>query len=1184
MLLDTEAHVTILKYACISDPSMIDTTDKVWLSGITHERTPSIGSIKMNLIFEHLSIEHRVHIVGDDFPIPSHGMLGKDFTVPYNCILDYGQMVFTVQPKGVLPACISIQHEIIKNLSVLPPRSETFKMFRIKSEQYPCIVESQSIAENVWVPTTVIHQPETWIRVLNVNNELQYVQTDRLQVQPIDNFHILKCNSSHEPNGRRELLRNTLKSKIPKHAQDKLMPMCEEFGDIFHLTGDKLTTNNFYTQKLGVRDHEPVFVKNYRLPQSQKAEVDSQVQKLLRDDLIELSTSNYNSPLIIVPKKSTDGKPKWRLCVDYRLLNKKLIPDKHPLPRIDEILDGLGRARYFSVMDLHSGYHQIPLAPESRPLTSFSAGNGYYQFKVLPFGISIAPAAFTRMMSIAFAGLTPEQAFIYMDDLIVIGFSENQHLNNLRRVFDTCRKFNLKLNPEKCNFFKSEVYFLGHKCTPDGILPDPSKLFAVRNYPTPKTAEETKRFTAFANYYRRFIRNFSGIAQPLNALTKKRVEFKWTEECESAFQILKEKLSSNPVLAYPDFTKPFKVTVDASHSACGGVLSQEHDGQDRPIMYISRTFKKCEANKAIIEKELLAIHFAVTVLRPYLYGRHFTVYSDHKPLIYLYKMKCPSSKLTRIRLDIEEYDFEVVHISGKSNVVADALSRIHIEDLKNMYEYEIFAITRAMSKEIDAANKDSETVSNTQQNDASFLLREKVNSGLLHRVIHAKLIKVVTNGNTILSITIGIYKNHKKLFDCNLTADRNETISLGNLISKLDKTALAYQVNKIQWPLFDKMFKFCSVEEFKQSCRDNLKNVELILVQRPPRVTKKEDKLSILEKFHTDELHGGHCGQKRLYAKLRESYYWPQMTRDIAKFVKNCHICKLTKPGPKTRQELSLTDTPIQPLDIVQIDTIGPMQKSNSGFQYAVTIIDELSKFLVIIPTIDKSAKTVARAIFENFVLRYGAMRTIKTDRGTEYLNEVLKELCVLMKSDHLVSTAYHHETLGTVERSHRLLNEYLRAYLNGNLAEWDTYAQYFSFCYNTTPNASNDFVYSPFEILFGRKPTQILTSNVTLAPLYNIDNVVQEIKYRLTRAHLETRKLIEKIKIRNKIQYDKDINVVKFNVGDRIKIINQPYDKFKYIYSGPFEIIKVEDKNVIINLNGKEYKIHQNRIIQYDK
>lgn len=252
--------------------------------------------------------------------------------------------------------------------------------------------------------------------------------------------------------------------------------------------------------------------------------------------------------------------------------------------------------------------------------------------------LNVAPASFNRMMSIAFSGLSPQQAFIYMDDLIVIGFSENQHINNLRRVFEICREHNLKLNPEKCEFFRSEVTFLGHLCTSEGLRTDPKKIVAVQKYPRPTNKDEVKRFVAFANYYRRFISNFSTITYPLTRLLQKRVNFIWSDKCEEAFRNLRDKLINTPILAYPDFSKEFRVTVDASQLGCGAVLSQIHEGCDKPISFISKTFKKGELNKAIIEKGLLGIHFALKIFRPYLFGQKFVVYSDHKPLIYLYAL------------------------------------------------------------------------------------------------------------------------------------------------------------------------------------------------------------------------------------------------------------------------------------------------------------------------------------------------------------------------------------------------------------------------------------------------------------------------------------------------------------------------------------------------------------------
>lgn len=464
--------------------------------------------------FNHIYIKHKFYVVDNRFPIPAHGIIGKDFLKKNKCLIDYGQMTMTIQLQNE-QIVIPIQSELLNGLAILPPRSESFKIFHIQAQSFPCVIESQLIDEDILIPTTIANSKEVWIRVLNINDEFKLINTNNVFGKSIDEYDIFKINGKyiHESSERCGILKNLLDSKIPKHAKAKLMPLCMEFSDIFQLDKDKATTNNFYTQKLNIQDNIPIYTKNYRLPQSQKSEINEQTQKLLKNDLIEMCTSNYNSPLIVVPKKSTDGKRQWRMCVDFRALNRKLIPDKFPLPRIDEVLDGLGNAKYFSVVDLYSGYHQIPITEHSRKYTAFTADAGHFQWKVLPFGLNIAPASFMRMMTLAFSGLTPDKCFIYMDDVIVIGLNENNHIDNLRKIFETCRKFNLKLNPLKCEFFRTEVYFLGHKCTANGLLPDPRKMHVVEKYPIPKNKDEAKRFVAFTNYYRRFIENFAGITR-----------------------------------------------------------------------------------------------------------------------------------------------------------------------------------------------------------------------------------------------------------------------------------------------------------------------------------------------------------------------------------------------------------------------------------------------------------------------------------------------------------------------------------------------------------------------------------------------------------------------------------------------------------------------------------------------
>ena len=323
----------------------------------------------------------------------------------------------------------------------------------------------------------------------------------------------------------------------------EIVKICKEFEDIFYFKGDILSVNNFYKQSIPLQDKQPVYIKNYRLPNGQLEEVNKQVDELIENDIIEMSRSPYNAPLLIVPKKSENDNKKWRLVVDYRQLNKKVIDDKFPLPRLDDILDNLGRAKYFSTLDLSSSFHQIKINKEDRPLTAFSTNKGHYQFKRLPFGLKISTNSFQRMLTIALTGLNAE-SFIYVDDIIIFGCSLKHHNKNLIKTFQRLRECNLKINPAKCRFLQKEVTYLGHLITDEGVRTDPKKFEAIMKYPIPTNADEVRRYVAFCNYYRRFIENFAKIAQPLNKLLRKGVEFKWNEECEDAFniQILKNHL------------------------------------------------------------------------------------------------------------------------------------------------------------------------------------------------------------------------------------------------------------------------------------------------------------------------------------------------------------------------------------------------------------------------------------------------------------------------------------------------------------------------------------------------------------------------------------------------------------------------------------------------------------------
>ena len=456
-----------------------------------------------------------------------------------------------------------------------------------------------------------------------------------------------------------------------------LLDLCYEFEDIAFLEGDILSATDTIEHNIELTDDKPIFAKTYRYPHVHREEVERQIDDMLKQNIIEPSKSPFSSPLWVVPKKiDASGKQKWRIVVDYRLVNEKTIGDRHPLPNITEILDQLGHSKYFTSLDLKSGFHQIKLSEKDKHKTAFSGPGGHYQFLRMPFGLKNAPATFARLVNVVLSGIQGIKCFVYLDDIVIYGSSLKDHMNKLRSVFERLREHNLKIELDKCEFLRKELSYLGHLITCDGVRPNPQKIESITNYPTPKSTKDIKAFLGISGYYRRFIESYAKIAAPLTKLLKKGEEFKWTQAQEDSFNLLKSKLTQGPILSYPDFNKEFQLTTDASGTGIGAILSQD----DKVISYASRTLNKAEIKYSTIEKECLAIVWAVRYFRPYLYGRKFKVLSDHKPLQYIFNIKDPGSRLVRWRLKLMEYDFDISYKPGKSIPHVDALSRIVNED------------------------------------------------------------------------------------------------------------------------------------------------------------------------------------------------------------------------------------------------------------------------------------------------------------------------------------------------------------------------------------------------------------------------------------------------------------------------------------------------------------------------
>lgn len=1135
----------------------------------------TLGHVITNIVLEEYDLNHTFQIVPNDFPVPGDGILGLDFLKRYNCQINYDHDCdyLYVRPGFTQETlAIKILGTPIPNHVSLPARAEVIRKINLQTTDNEVLIPNQEIFPGVFIARTIVCSEHPFVRIINTTFDNIAIKAE-IKTESLSEYNIYDLNTHVPSNG--EVVLQKLSKNFPKFVGEKLEKLCKEYTDIFALETDKISANNFYKQKFKLTDDTPVYIKNYRIPHTHKQEIVKQVDKLLQDGIIEPSNSAYNSPLLLVPKKPlpNSSEKRWRMVIDYRQLNKKLVADKFPLPRVDEILDQLGRAKYFSCLDLMSGFHQIPLELPSRDFTSFSTDNGSFRFTRLPFGVKVAPNSFQRMMTMAFAGLSPTQAFLYMDDLMVIAASENQMIKNLRDVFNTCRKFNLKLHPDKCSFFKHETTFLGHKCTAHGILPDDQKYDVIKNYPRPVDADGARRFVAFANYYRRFIKNFAEYSRHITNLTKKKVKFDWNDDCEKSFNYLKNSLIQPQILKYPDFNKSFCITTDASKYACGAILSQEHDNIQLPISYASRGFTKGEQNKSVIEQELAAIHWSLNYFRPYIYGTKFLVKSDHRPLTYLFSMKNPSSKLTRMRLDLEEFDFEVEFIKGTQNVGADALSRIDFKDIQSINT--IFATTRAQAqKNITPSNNTNVKTVQNNQNTIKPKCYETIN---LTEVKNETRLKFILKYN----ISKCIFTNGRRSVATIYLKDyfANGILDLDRFVLRLEQEAGKINVAKIQLSLNDDIFKRVPIKEFKRVANLKLKSMTIALTPKILVISNNQEREKIIKTYHDNPITGGHTGKKRLIEKIRQNYYWKRMSHDIATYIKNCPECQKNKTFPKNTENLTLTPTPQSAFDIVLIDTVGPFIKSNNGYEYAVTIICDLTKYLVTVPTTDKTANSVARAIFENFILVYGPMKRIVTDKGTEYENQLLKELCTIMKIEHETSTAYHHQTLGTVERVHRTFNEYVRSYISTNKMDWDQWLSYFTYCFNTTPSTVHG--YCPYELIFGKNPEkfEFLSSNA-IDPIYNVDAYDKEIKYRLQTANRRAQSILTKLKITRKQNYDAESKPANITINDLVLLKKEPRHKLDPLYTGPYKVKSLCKPNcTIINNKGNEYTVHMDRL-----
>ncbi|GBM30716.1 Transposon Ty3-I Gag-Pol polyprotein [Araneus ventricosus] len=522
----------------------------------------------------------------------------------------------------------------------------------------------------LWI-TNYSQQPQLITKGMNIGTLTNLEENTICFLNDVNPAKYIKNQQSRKRNAR-EKLRKLLDAELTSDEKEYLLHLLEDFGDIFDFNrASKNHGNTTVKHKINTGDSLPIKHRPYRVSAAERAVIKTEVQKMLKEDVINSSESPWSSPVVLVKKKNGE----WRFCVDYRRLNKVTKKDLYPLPRIDDALDYLAGARIFSMMDLKSGYWQVELDDKDREKTAFVTPDGLFEFKVMPFGLFNAPATFERMMDSVLRGLKWNICLCYLDDIIVFAPNFQEHQVRLRKVLTCIQEAGLSLNSSKCCFGKKKLLILGHLVDEHGIYLDPEKVAAVEKFPIPQNIAGVRSFLGISSYYRRFIKSFANVARQLQELLKKDAKFAWKSPQKHSFATLKKSLIGHPVFLHFQPEADTLIHSDASGYGIDAVLVQMHDGQEKPIAYASRSLTPAEKNYSTTEEECLAVIWAISKFRPYLFGKPFTVVTDHHSLCWLANVKDPTGRLARWALRLQEYDITIVYKSGRKHSDADSLSR-----------------------------------------------------------------------------------------------------------------------------------------------------------------------------------------------------------------------------------------------------------------------------------------------------------------------------------------------------------------------------------------------------------------------------------------------------------------------------------------------------------------------------
>ncbi|KAJ9518063.1 hypothetical protein QJQ45_009997 [Haematococcus lacustris] len=826
---------------------------------------------------------------------------------------------------------------------------------------------------------------------------------------------------------------------IPAAIKADLQTLLDEYSDVFKpLTDTPPERPVGHTIPL-VPDARPPVTPMYRLSKPEQEELKRQIQDYLSKGMIEPSSSPYAAPILFVQKKSGE----LRMCIDYRQLNKLTLRDQYPLPRIDDLFDRLSGCSVFSSLDLQAGYHQIRITPEDVPKTAFRTPEGHFQFKVLSFGLTNAPATFQRVMNDAFAPVLGKCALVYLDDILVMSKSLPEHLQHLRLVFDLLRKNKLYAKMSKCEFMQLTLRFLGHVISAGAISVDPDKVRAIVDWPVPSSLTQLQSFLGAANFVRKFVHNFSAISAPLTDLCGKLSAtfpwHSWPDHERLAFYELKAAVANVPMLRLPDHTQPFQVYCDASLQGVGAVLMQ--DGY--PLAYLSKKLSSAEVNYTTGEQEMLALVTACKEWRCYLEGVPFTLFTDHKPLISLPTQKNLSRRQARWMELLSRFDFKLEYIPGPVNP-ADPLSRLITGLQESATVCAMLTRRRAqLSREGEGAS-----VARALEANAPAAVTAKSSST-----------PEITENTTDTSHNRDIVP----LVTCTSDTSVHYPAAPAHPLGLSDQLIQGYRLD----PAFNAEADLSSMYQDTHGLW-RLTGKDKVVVPNDSELRNH-----ILHEMH-DAVFSGHVGISKTLERVSRVFWWNTMRADVRYYVSTCDACQRDKASSlKPGGLLNPLSIPDYRWESVSMDFITKLPAGSHGYDAICVFVDRLSKMVHFVPCReDLKARRFAQLFIDHVYKLHGMPAELISDRGSLFTSVFWREIMRRCGSKPALSSSYHPQSDGQTERYNRVLEEMLRHYISPTQSDWPDYLALAEFAVN---NSWHESIQStPFLVNTGQSPVTV--------------------------------------------------------------------------------------------------------------